>query len=529
MTRLAARVDGLSIEVVRSETPILTEVGLEVARGEIVGIVGETGSGKSTAALALLGYHSPALRVTGGSVLLGGRDMLSASERELRSLRGDRVSYVPQDPASALSPTLRLAEAFEHVMRAHGLDDPAERARKMATALAEVNLPITPEFAQRYPHQLSGGQIQRAAIAIAFLFNPELVVLDEPTTGLDVATERVVVDLARRLSAIHSSGVAFVSHDLPLLLTFAHRIVVLRDGRVVEVLPRAGFLTEANHPYTRELIAALVGGSSPAGGPASSEPPILEVAGLTARYGRHTVTHGLDLAVEAGECLALVGESGSGKTTAARAIAGLHPDYDGQVRAGGETLAPSVRRRSREQLRRIQYVFQNPYSALQPRRPVGRSIALVARRLRGCSRREAAAVAADALVSVGLRPDHAAALPHQLSGGQRQRAALARALAADPCVLICDEVTSSLDAQVRRGIVALLKELQAERGLAMVFITHDLRLAHELSHRVAVLREGRIVEDGPTSQVFAHPSHPYTQTLVEAALATVAGHGDFGG
>ncbi|MDR0432474.1 MAG: ABC transporter ATP-binding protein [Bifidobacteriaceae bacterium] len=513
-----AHVAGLSIEVARSGAVILDGIDLDIARGEIVGIAGETGSGKSTLALALAGYHSPALNVSGGAVEVAGHDMLNSDEKQLRSLRGDRVAYVPQDPASALSPALRLRDAFGTVQRAHGMREPAQRAERMSQALGEVNLPCDAPFAARYPHELSGGQIQRIAIAIAFGFNPDVVVLDEPTTGLDVATKHVVVSLAQRLSAAHNSGVAFVSHDLALLLTFTHRIVVLHDGKLVEDLPTGRFLTDATHPYTRELIAAArLEPADPAAlgsGPADGE---LAVIGLDAAYGGHQVTHGIDLQVRAGECLALVGESGSGKTTVARAIAGLHPEYQGQIRLGGEVLPASVRRRDRAMLRHIQYVFQNPYSALAPRRAVGRSIALAARGLRGCSRAEADAIAAQVLERVGLRPDHGRALPHALSGGQRQRAALARALAGGPSILICDEVTSSLDATVQRGIVALLADLRRETGLTMVFITHDLSLARAISDTVVVLKDGRVVESGPTAQVFTDPQNPYTQLLVDSA------------
>jgi peptide/nickel transport system ATP-binding protein len=510
----AAWVEDLRIEVVASGAAILNGIDLRVDRGEIVGIAGETGSGKSTIGLALLGYHSPALRVAAGSVRVSGRDLATLGTGELRALRGHRVAYVPQDPASALSPGLTLRGAFAQVLRAHGVRDRAEQRTRTAQALDEVFLPSTPEFLGRYPHQLSGGQVQRAAIAIAFLFNPELVVMDEPTTGLDVATERTIVGLAQRLSATHGAGVVFVSHDLPLLLSFAHRIVVLRDGAVVEELPAACFLTAATHPYTRALIASL-GHSRPADGAAPGS-PLLQVTDLSARHGHSTVTHGINLEVAEGDCLALVGESGSGKTTTARAIAGLHADYDGTVAIDGQVMVHAVSRRTLEQLRAVQYVFQNPYSSFQPRRRVGSSIALVARQLRGLGRAEAAVVAAQMLVRVGLRPDHAHALPHQLSGGQRQRAALARALAADPRILVCDEVTSSLDASVRQEIVTLLRGLQAS-GLTMVFITHDLRLARSLAQSVVVLRDGYAVETGPIERVFAHPAHAYTRSLIDAA------------
>ncbi|MFT4306419.1 MAG: ABC transporter ATP-binding protein [Microbacterium sp.] len=520
MTTVA--VHDLRVGVGQDGSEILHGVELELDAGQIVGVAGETGSGKTTLGLALLGHLAPGLVARAGVVDVAGERTIDAERPpaagRLRSLRGRVLSYVPQDPGGALNPGMTIGAAFAEVMRAHGEGDGRSRAARCADLFRQVGLPAGDGFTRRYPHQLSGGQQQRVAIAMAFALDPAVVVMDEPTTGLDVATKRRVSELIARLARERGSTVVLISHDLPLLIALADRIVVMHDGAIIEQGPARAVADAPSHEYTRRLIAALPRPGDPPLSPAGD--PLLSVEELSARYGRSEVTHGLSLELRPGGCLAVVGESGSGKTTMARAIAGLHPDYDGRVLLDGGRLARDAARRRREERRRLQYVFQNPWGALNPRRAVGPTIALAARRLLGVGRPEARRRAATALAQVGLGPEFLDALPHRLSGGQRQRVAIARALVAEPEVMICDEVTSSLDLSVQAGVVELLQRLRTERGLALVFITHDLALAASIADRVAVLKDGAVVESGDTRSVIGRPQSAYTAELVEMARAS---------
>ncbi len=512
-------VGGLRVGLGAAGREILRGVDLEVASGEIVGLAGETGSGKSTLGLSTLGYLAPGLTARAGRIALGGvpivDDGVTVPEAALRPRRGREISSVPQDPGGALNPGMTIGRSFAEVMRAHGAGGPAEWAARRSELFEAVGLPGDADFAERYPHELSGGQQQRVAIAIAFALDPSVVVMDEPTTGLDVATKEAVARLIVSLVRERGSGVVLISHDLPLLIRVTDRIVVMRDGVVVEQGPARQIAEAPQHPYTQRLIDALpVLGAPPAGGGGE---PLLTVTGLSARHGRVQITHGVDLEVAAGDCVAIVGESGSGKTTTARSIAGLHAGFDGEVRLAGELLARDVARRTRAQRRAMQYVFQNPWGALNPRRAIGATVALSARKLLGVSRAEAHDLALDALARVGLGHEFFGALPHRLSGGQRQRVAIARALVADPDVLVCDEVTSSLDLSVQAEIMKLIAGLKRERGLAVLFITHDLALAGEIADHMVVLQNGCVVESGPTGRLLSAPAHEYTASLVRAA------------
>jgi peptide/nickel transport system ATP-binding protein len=580
----AVAVQDLRIEIEATGTPVISEVSFGIEPGEIFGVVGESGSGKTTVGLALLGHARRGLRIAGGSVRLGDRDILALNDEQRRRLRGSLVSYVPQDPASSLNPALRIGLQLREVIEAHGSQRGGAVPARVAEMMREVALPDDPAFLKRYPHELSGGQQQRVGLAMAFANRPRLIVLDEPTTGLDVTTQAHVLTTVRELAALHDVAALYVSHDLAVVATLARRVAVMYAGRVVELGTADQLFAAAGHPYTRRLIGAiprLTGGRSLvgipgralspgerrhgcsfaprctlrieqceeempplrplAGGhavrciraesvvaqaqsrigdliemPAASDTaaPALRLENVAASYGQHEVLHSVSLSLAAHECLALVGESGSGKTTVARAIAGLHHGWTGTIALEGGELQASARRRSREARRRIQYIFQNPYGSLNPRRTIGQIIEQPLQVFRLASGRDAGKRVADMLERVSLTAGYAHRYPDQLSGGERQRVAIARALVCDPTVLICDEVTSALDVSVQAAIVELLGNLQRDLGLSMLFITHNLPLVRSIAQRVAVMRQGSIVEQGDVAQVLADPGQPYTRQLV---------------
>jgi peptide/nickel transport system ATP-binding protein len=504
------------------------------------------------------------------------------------------VSYIPQDPGTALNPALRIQRQLTEILEAHIPDQSDEqRLDRIREALAEVALPSDDEFLKRYPHQLSGGQQQRVAIAMAFANRPHVIVCDEPTTGLDVTTQARVLQTIRELCQQHQVAALYVSHDLAVVAELADHVAVMYAGRIVERGPRDTIFSSPRHPYTRKLLRAVpdlqgkravvgIGGRAPLPGQrpsgcffhprcdlaidvcsetfpaataydggahvvccyraddAPAELPttgpaaeatqagdvVMSVVNVNASYGSHHTLFDLDFNVRRNECVALVGESGSGKTTLARCVAGLHHQWTGDITLGDVRLAESSRKRSNEARKQIQYVFQNPYASLNPRRTVGQTIA---RQLQlfgagGAGKSETSRRVGECLERVALSAAAANRYPDQLSGGERQRVAIARALAAEPSLLVCDEVTSALDVSVQAAIVELLRELRTETGLSMLFITHNLALIRTIADRVIVMTEGRIVEAGPTLDVFNSPSAEYTGKLlantptVESAL-----------
>ncbi|HET7171775.1 MAG TPA: ABC transporter ATP-binding protein [Gaiellales bacterium] len=575
-------VTGLRVTLRGTDTDIVDEVSFSIQPGEVLGLVGESGSGKTTAGLALLGHTRRGAEISAGSVLVGDRDILKLGLGELRRIRGSVVSYVPQDPAASLNPALRIGTQVMEVLETHSFGaDQTERRDRIAEMMREVALPDAPAYLRRYPHELSGGQQQRIGLAMAFACRPRVIVLDEPTTGLDVTTQAHVLGTVRELAALHGAAALYVSHDLAVVGTLAARVAVMYAGRIVELGSADELFRSAAHPYTRRLVAAiphlsgrraLVGipgrapspGSRPKGcffaarctlvQPACEEAQpdlrmvgdqhsvrciraeevigqavlasgaadeiaageageaVLSLRGVHAGYGELTVVHDVNLEVAPRECLALVGESGSGKTTLARSIAGLHHQRTGEILLRGTPLAASSRGRPREARRDIQYVFQNPYGSLNPRRTVGQIIRQPIELFGGVERPDAAV--AEMLDRVALGGRYADRYPDQLSGGERQRVAIARALVCRPSVLVCDEVTSALDVSVQAAIVELLAGLQRDLGLAMLFVTHNLPLVRSIAGRVAVMSTGRIVEMGVVEHVLRAPSDEYTRRLL---------------
>jgi peptide/nickel transport system ATP-binding protein len=562
----------------RPEADVVDQVSFTVQPGQVLGLVGESGSGKTTVALALLGLVKRGLAIGGGKVLIDGRDILPLSEHELQKLRGKTVAYVPQDPGSALNPVLKVGTQLREVFAIHG-----GGADRLTEVMAEAGLEDPGPILASYPHQLSGGQQQRVALAMAFACRPRLIVLDEPTTGLDVTTQRRVLDTVRGLCRTYQVAAVYISHDLAVVAEIADHVAVMYSGRLIEIGAASELFSRPAHPYTRGLMRAVpsmesshelhgMAGSPPRPGnrPAGcafrprcefaiaecelrepppvvvsdtghaarcvralevtalsgtallarertvppAEEPVLTISGVSVSYTNKPVLRDVNLVVGAQQSVAIVGTSGSGKTTLARCVVGLHKDWTGTITFGGQQLPPGVRGRTQDQLRKIQFVAQNPYSSLNPRQTIGQILGHPLSHFAKLPARERDTRIGDALTSVALRESFAGRYPDELSGGERQRVALARALVVDPELLVCDEITSALDVSVQAAIVELLLRLQAERGLSLLFITHNLPLVRSIAHDVTVISAGQICERGPVTQVLTAPKEAYTRQLI---------------
>ncbi len=541
-TAPALKVVDLRVDLEGTGNDIVKDISFEVAPGEIIGIIGESGSGKTTVLTSLLGYTRAGAEITGGQVLVGDQDILTLAGRPLQHVRGGVVAYVPQDPGGALNPALRLGVQLRETLAAHGITDRDKQDDRIARILDEVKLPIDHRFLQRFPHELSGGQQQRVTIAMAFLCEPAVAVLDEPTTGLDVTTQAHVLTAVRELCQSHQTAGVFVSHDIAAVSGLADHIAVMYGGRIVEYGTSEEVTTRPTHAYTRSLIDAIPDPRQSHGEHVASmrvrtgragtvevlERPavpevsgvrgadtFLSVRGLNASYNGNQILRGLDLEVARGTVMGIVGESGSGKSTLARSIGGLHAEASGDIVLDGKHLRFGARHRSKADRLAVQYIFQNATSALNPRKSIGESIAepMIALGLHSsaAARRERVA---ELLTDVALKPDLADRYPVQLSGGERQRVTVARALATTPKLLICDEITSSLDVSVQASILDLIGELRERSDLTLLFVTHNLGVVRAISDQVAVLNQGVIVELGDVDSVLDHPEHPYTQRLL---------------
>lgn len=527
------RVTGLTITT-DAGSDVIRNVTLDIRRGEILGVVGESGSGKSTLSLAMLGFCSSGLRFSAGEIHLDGRDLLLLSERQRRLVRGKFISYVPQDPPASLNPSDTVARTLRRMLRAHTPSVPAGPAIREAMEL--VDLPTDESFFARFPHQLSGGQQQRLAIAAAVICRPSVVVFDEPTTGLDSITQATVLAGIQRLHAATGMSIVIVSHDLATVERIADRTAVMSDGRVVEIAGTAELWARPQAEYTKELLAAIPRGVTQGDDSPVREvtaPSLLSVDALSVGYAQAgkvpvPVLKGATLEVRTGERLAVVGASGSGKSSLARCVAGLMAPDSGDVRLDGEQLPPLARRRSREQLRRVQIVFQNPYSALNPKRTVGEAIGVSLRFLLGMGRQERDAEVLRTLDLVGLPRTYVDRRPFELSGGERQRVAIGQAVCVGPDLLICDEVTSALDVRVQAQILTLLEDLSVEKGMALLFISHDLSVVAQFADRVVVLAEGQVVETGPPASLMRNPRHEYTKQLIGSAFGSESWIGSTG-
>ena len=503
----------------------VSDVSFGVAPREILCLVGESGSGKSVIAQAIMGLLPKTLPLAGGSILLEGEELLTAAPARLRELRGARMSMIFQEPMTALNPVMRCGEQIDEVLSEHTNLSAETRRRKAVDLLREVALPDPERMLAAYPHQLSGGQRQRIMIAMALALEPALLIADEPTTALDVTTQAQILRLIIELQKKHGMAVLFITHDFGVVAEVAQRVAVLRQGVLVEVGSKLDVLQRPQHEYTRMLIHS-VPTLQPHSRPVDAAAPVvLQTRGLSKIYrdrgwfgNRREVRAAtdVDLEVRKGQTLGIVGESGSGKSTVARCIVRLVDPTSGEVRLGDADIARMRARTLRPLRRRVQIVFQDPYRSLNPRRSVGEAI-IEGPLNYGVPRKNALERARRLLELVRMDPAVLDRYPHQFSGGQRQRICIARALAMEPELLIADEAVSALDVSVQAQVLALLAEIRARLNLAMLFITHDLRVAAQVCDHVAVMQEGRVVEYGPAREVFATPRHEYTRALFAAA------------
>ncbi|MCB5410464.1 dipeptide ABC transporter ATP-binding protein [Pseudogemmobacter faecipullorum] len=491
-------------------------VTLTVKPREILCIVGESGSGKSVLTATLMGAAPKGLSLAGGQALMGGQDLLSLTERQWQKIRGKEIGMIFQEPMASLNPALTVAQQIEEVFVLHSSLPRTERAAAARRLVEAMHLPEPERILKSYPHQLSGGQCQRVVIAMALAMRPRLLIADEPTTALDVTTQAQVLRLIRELRDDHGHGIIFITHDLGVVADIADRIAVMRRGEVVELGPAAQVLRHPQHDYTKALIA-VVPSLVPHDRPSSEAgPPALEVTGLNHSYGTKQVLHDVHITVAPGQVLSIVGESGSGKSTIAKNLIRLVDPSAGRIAVAGEDILAARGGALRGMRKRIQMIFQDPFGALNPRRRVGPMIARAAV-LSGVPPAEAVARAQDLLELVGLERSAYRRRPAAFSGGQRQRIGIARALAMQPDVLIADESVSALDVSVQAQVLDLLADLQKRLKLAVVFITHDLRVAAQISDEIVVLSKGYVVERGPAHQVLTRPRHPYTRALIAAA------------
>ncbi len=508
-------------------------VGFDVGEGEVVALVGESGSGKSTTAHALIGLLPEGGMVGGGAVRLGGVDIAGWSSRRLRAVRGVSVGLVPQDPVSSLDPVRPIGVQVGEILRVHGERDSRVVKARVHELLERVGLDDPALRARQYPHELSGGMRQRVLIATAIALRPRLIIADEPTSALDATVQRRILDLIDDLRREEGTSVLLVTHDLGVAADRAQRIVVLKDGRVVEEGPAADILAGPRDAYTRQLLAdapALATGFRRPPAPlflrdasaaAAENPYAITATGLVKEFavrGREPfrAVDDVSFRVRRGTTHALVGESGSGKTTTARLVTRfLHPDA-GTIDLDGTDVAGLSRSEVRELRRRIQLVYQNPFSSLDPRQSIAQIVAEPLHNFREGRRADRAARAAELIDRGALPRDALDRTPRELSGGQRQRVAIARALAIGPDVVVLDEAVSALDVTVQARILELLESLQQELGLTYLFISHDLAVVRRISHTVSVMRRGRVVEQGATEDLFANPTHDYTRELLAA-------------
>ncbi|MCJ8139124.1 ABC transporter ATP-binding protein [Falsirhodobacter halotolerans] len=505
---------------------VVRALSLTIAAGETVCLVGESGSGKSVSSLATMGLlPKGSLKVTQGTIRLEGEELLTLTPNQLRDRRATKMSMIFQEPMTALNPVMKVGDQIAEVLNTHTRLSNAEVHARVMDILDQVGLPDITRIAGSFPHQLSGGQRQRIMIAMALVLEPRLLIADEPTTALDVTTQKQILKLVKELQEKHGTAVLFITHDMGVVAEIADRVYVMNRGDLVESGRVTDILTAPRMDYTRKLLSSVPSLVPRAGRAVASRKPALQVNGLNKIYGaggmlgKRTGTHAArDVTFEltAGRTLGIVGESGSGKSTVARCVMRMIDPSSGGIRVAGQEIGGLSRRGLHPYRKKLQMVFQDPYRSLNPRLTVEESI-IEGPCNYGTSRRAAKARAAELLELVGLPATAAARYPHQFSGGQRQRIAIARALAMEPDLLVADEAVSALDVSVQAQVLDLLADVQARTGIAILFITHDLRVAAQICDEVAVMRQGAVVEIGPAAAVLGNPQHDYTRALLAAA------------
>jgi ABC-type glutathione transport system ATPase component len=528
MSNLVLDIDNLVVSLgnrPRGER-VIDGVSLQVRERETLCLVGESGSGKSVTALSVMGLlQKGSLVPSGGSIKLVGEELLSAGDRRLRQLRATTMAMIFQEPMTALNPVVPVGRQIDEVLRAHTDLDARARRRRILDMMEQVRLPEIERIFASYPHRLSGGQRQRIMIAMALVLEPKLLIADEPTTALDVTTQKQILTLVRDLQRDHGTAVLFITHDMGVVAEIADRVAVMRQGRLVETGSLETILRTPAMEYTRNLLSAVPSLVPRTARVESAEPIVLETNQLGKIYRERSffgtvrqvpAAQDVTITLRKGRTLGIVGESGSGKSTVARCIVRLIDPTSGGIRLAGREISELSRGLLQPHRKRIQIIFQDPYRSLNPRITVGDTIAEGPINY-GMAHEEALAKARELLELVDLPVDSISRYPHQFSGGQRQRIAIARALALDPDVLVADEAVSALDVSVQAQVLHLLDEIQTRLGIALLFITHDLRVAAQICDHVAVMQHGRIVEQGPAAQVLTHPQQAYTRQLLDAA------------
>ena len=500
------------------------DISISIKPREIMCVVGESGSGKSVTSHAVMGLLPKDLVPTGGEIRFENEDLLRVSVEGLRQLRGSRISMIFQEPMTALNPVMTVGNQIEEVLITHTQMTNKERKQRVLEVIKAVNLPEAELTCHLYPHQLSGGQRQRVMIAAALALEPRLLIADEPTTALDVTTQAQILRILKEIQSSHDTAILFITHDIGVVAEVADRVVVMQSGRVVEEGEAARVLNEPQHPYTKMLIDSIPGLTPAPRDQCSSTPVALAVKGLSKVYKttnffgkrREAVAlDAVDLEVRSGKVLGIVGESGSGKTTVARCIMQLVEPDEGKVELNGVDLLRAPKKSLYESRKRIQMVFQDPYRSLNPRRSIGSSIVEGPMNF-GMPREQAWDRARRFAELVNIDPAALSRYPHQFSGGQRQRICIARALAMEPDVLVADEIVSALDVSIQAQVLQLVDRIRRQFNLAVLFITHDLRVAAEVSDEIAVMHRGKVVETGATSEIFGNPKHRYTRSLFAA-------------
>lgn len=508
----------LKIEALDDEhwKPIVNNIDLTVDRGEVLGLIGESGAGKTTLGLAAMGYTRPGCRIVSGSIVFYGTELTSTSEEAKRKLRGTHIAYVAQSAAASFNPAHRLINQFVEGLVQHGLMNFSEAEKKAKNLYRRLELPEPDRIGYRYPHQVSGGQLQRAMVAMAMAGKPDIIIFDEPTTALDVTTQIEVLAAIKEITQQRNTAAIYISHDLAVVAQLADRIMVLRYGNLIEEGVTRDLLDDPKEKYTRELLSVRSFRKEKYR-PDKDRSVILEVGNVSASYIKGIkVVDNINLKINRGKTVAVVGESGSGKTSLARVITGLLPPLEGKIIFDGQELAPALKSRDRESLRRMQMIYQMPDVALNPRQKIRKILGRPLTFYFGMTGKERENRIIELLEITELPEKFTERYPGELSGGEKQRVCIARAIAAKPDLIICDEVTSALDQLVAEEILKLLHNLQSEMNVSYLFITHDLATVKAISDEMVVMLEGRIVEQGEKQKILTPPHHEYTELLLSS-------------